>query len=201
MRKLACLTKLCNRVAHRKQFKPKLIIGGGCGFNHHLHLSRSSNLNHIDLIRGQVTSSSNSKLNQSVTMNYPCQNHQQHQQHHHQQRQLQHEQEKHHLNKQQSGLSLIDVCQIATESHATLSSHFEENNWDYNFATRGLYLSQPWVRGRYTHTLGSESMATSGVLTLDPTTELSCEFNAGNSRFVEIYGGETGGSDTDGYYA
>jgi hypothetical protein len=64
-------------------------------------------------------------------------------------------------------------CQIATDSHSTFASHFEDNNWDYNFATRGLYFSQPWVRGRYTHTLGSESMPYSGALTLDPTTDLS----------------------------
>lgn len=58
--------------------------------------------------------------------------------------------------------------------------------------------------------MGSESMAaTSGVLTLDPTTELSLEFNqpattqngaANGGRFIDIYV-ETGGSDTDGYYA
>lgn len=51
--------------------------------------------------------------------------------------------------------------------------------------------------------------ATSGVLTLDPTTELSLEFNqpattqngaANGGRFIDIYV-ETGGSDTDGYYA
>jgi len=84
--------------------------------------------------------------------------------------------------------------QIASGSHVTLSSHFEENNWDYNFATRGLYLSQPWVRGRYTHALGSESIETSAVLTLDPaTTEMS---EAGGKVCIE-----TGGSDTDGYYA
>jgi hypothetical protein len=64
-------------------------------------------------------------------------------------------------------------CQIATDSRSTFASHFEDNNWDYNFATRGLYFSQPWVRGRYTHTLGSESMPYSGALTLDPATDLS----------------------------
>lgn len=94
----------------------------------------------------------------------------------------------------------IDECKIATNSHVTLSSHFEENNWDYNFATRGLYLSQPWVRGRYTQTLGNDSLATTTVLTLDPvTTEFSCDPNS--NKVVEIYG-ETGCTDTeDGYYA
>ncbi len=47
--------------------------------------------------------------------------------------------------------------------------------------------------------------ATSGVLTLDPTTELSLELHRPGTtthggRYIDIYG-ETGGSDTDGYYA
>lgn len=47
--------------------------------------------------------------------------------------------------------------------------------------------------------------ATSGVLTLDPTCELSLEINrphttTNGTRYIDIYG-ETGGSDTDGYYA
>jgi hypothetical protein len=41
-----------------------------------------------------------------------------------------------------------DDCQITTGSSSTLASHFEENKWDYNFAIRGLYLSQPWARNR-----------------------------------------------------
>lgn len=196
--------------------------GSGCASH-----QRLSNVNHIDLVRGQITSSSSSGgmitgsaannssklLSQSVTVNYSQKPTPEHQ-------------------NQRQRLSLVDVCNHhASQSHITLSSHFEENNWDYNFATRGLYLSQPWVRGRqqaqislilkritsilneliklsrYTHTLGSESMAaTSGVLTLDPTTELSLELNrptattANGARFIDIYG-ETGGSDTDGYYA
>jgi hypothetical protein len=99
---------------------------------------------------------------------------------------------------QELGIIGISDCQIATGSHVTLSSHFEENNWDYNFATRGLYLSQPWVRLKInSHVAGSES-SMSAVLTLDPTrTEIRREKN--DSRVIEM--NENGESETDGYYA
>ncbi len=94
-------------------------------------------------------------------------------------------------------------CHIATGSHVTLSSHFEENNWDYNFATRGLYLSQPWVRGKYVHALGSESMATSTVLTLDPVVADVVMTNEKQPKsLVDLYSNEeSGSSESDGYYA
>ena len=38
---------------------------------------------------------------------------------------------------------------IMNGSHVTLGSHLEENKWDYNLATRGLYFNQPWVKGQY----------------------------------------------------
>ena len=111
-------------------------------------------------------------------------------------------------------------CQIATESRSTFASHFEDNNWDYNFATRGLYFSQPWVRGRYTHTLGSESMPNSGALTLDPATDFSesavmtCANDINKAKAavttkeaknektskIEMYG-NTSTTDSEGYYA
>lgn len=163
MEKLSCVSRLCDRMSNHRQFKPKLIMscagvtsgnGGGGGVSTAAGCSSSSHtrLNHIDLVRGHITSSSslanaaggggglvaagNGKLhNHSITVNYP----------------------------QKAGagagagavdqipnrLSLVDVCNHhVSQSHITLSSHFEENNWDYNFATRGLYMSQPWVRGR-----------------------------------------------------
>ena len=94
-------------------------------------------------------------------------------------------------------------CHIATGSHVTLSSHFEENNWDYNFATRGLYLSQPWVRGKYVHALGSESMATSTVLTLDPVVaDVAVTNEKQNKKLVDLYSNEeSASSESDGYYA
>ena len=104
-----------------------------------------------------------------------------------------------------SQLHQSNECHIATGSHGTLSSHFEDNNWDYNFATRGLYLSQPWVQGRYTHTLGSESIEASTVLTLDPVVgEVGSvgEGALGATKLVEMYSnnGEDC-SESDGYYA
>jgi hypothetical protein len=75
-----------------------------------------------------------------------------------------------------------DDCKIiASESKSTFASHFEDNNWDYSFATRGLYFSQPWSKGRYTHGLGSESMPNSGVLTLDPATDFSSDETNNNA--------------------
>jgi hypothetical protein len=99
--------------------------------------------------------------------------------------------------------AMPNACHIATGSHVTLSSHFEENNWDYNFATRGLYLSQPWVRGKYVHALGSESMATSTVLTLDPVlADLAVSNEKKPKKLVDIYSNEeSGSSESDGYYA
>lgn len=86
----------------------------------------------------------------------------------------------HHLNPRQEDQN---NC-----SRSTFESHFEDNNWDYNFATRGLYFSQPWARpgGGYTHTMGSESMPNSGVLTLDPTIDLNDNLeNAGADHAVQ----------------
>ncbi len=76
-----------------------------------------------------------------------------------------------------------------TNSHATLSSHFEDNNWDYNFAMRGLYLSQPWVKGRYNPQFGSDSFQESN------TNFNKTSFDKKNKIT------EHGGSDTDGVYA
>lgn len=178
MKKLTCISRLCEFMSHHKQFKPKLIVscaGGGGG--HSTSHNRLSNINNIDLVRGRITSPSSAAsskvvlgcvkavmsshddviavqssqptvaaaktalLDQSITVKYP-----------------------HKATSTSSAianqnqpattpfkqhLSLVDVCNHhASQSHITLSSHFEENNWDYNFATRGLYLSQPWVRGR-----------------------------------------------------
>lgn len=39
--------------------------------------------------------------------------------------------------------------QIAMEFNPNLSYNLEENNWGYNFATRGLDLNQPWTNGQY----------------------------------------------------
>ena len=59
-------------------------------------------------------------------------------------------------------------------------------------------MSQPWVRGRYTHALGSESMGASTVLTLDPiATEVSMEQTG--SKLIELQSNLS--SDSDGYYA
>ena len=102
----------------------------------------------------------------------------------------------------------IDECQIASQSQITLASHFEENNWDYNFATRGLYLNQPWNKGRYIKTFDmSEQSAASdsfgasncGVLTLEQvTTDFSCTTPNDVTKIIRHENGE---SDTDGYYA
>ena len=99
----------------------------------------------------------------------------------------------------------IDECQIASESQLTLASHFEENNWDYNFATRGLYLNQPWGKGRYGKNFdGSEhsdtfSTSKCGVLTLEAVKDdYSCTPNDA-TKIIRHDIGE--GDDTDGYYA
>ncbi|CAF0813890.1 unnamed protein product [Brachionus calyciflorus] len=85
---------------------------------------------------------------------------------------------------------------VLSENNMTnLSSQFDENNWDYNIGSRALYLSQPWVKARYIHTLGSESMVTSGVLTLDPTIELGAEI----SKIIES--GSESVTESEGYYA
>lgn len=39
--------------------------------------------------------------------------------------------------------------QIAIEFNPNLTFSLEENNWGYNFATRGLDLTQPWSNGQY----------------------------------------------------
>ena len=80
-------------------------------------------------------------------------------------------------------------CEAVTNSRATLASHFEDNNWDYNFAMRGLYLTQPWVKGNYS----------------DPFTESSSE-SSGNKRASRtltdaVNKRNHGGSDTGGLYA
>ncbi len=98
-------------------------------------------------------------------------------------------------------LTPIDnTCQIASNSHATLSSHFEENNWDYNFATRGLYLAQPWMRGELEHNevVVPHSYAGSVVLTLEP-----CDKDVDSPTMASNNDGIVNGgfSDTDGYYA
>lgn len=102
-------------------------------------------------------------------------------------------------------LNVIEnCCQIASSSHATLSSHFEENNWDYNFATRGLgqlYLSQPWVRGQYNQGMSEESYAGSLVLKLNPCMD---GFDAKNQEINYDSNKSIPGAkyiDTDGYYA
>lgn len=103
----------------------------------------------------------------------------------------------------------LDECQIASESQLTLASHFEENNWDYNFATRGLYLNQPWSKGRYgrnfedtsEHSGVSDSFATSkcGVLTLDIVNN---DYPCTPDDVTKIIKNDNGdGDDTDGYYA
>ena len=88
-------------------------------------------------------------------------------------------------------------CEVASNSHATLSSHFEENNWDYNFATRGLYLTQPWLRNECNQGVVADSYNGSAVLTLDP-----CNKNP-DSESPDIISNIDGvnNSDTDGYYA
>ena len=93
-----------------------------------------------------------------------------------------------------------NICQVESNSHlnATLSSHFEENNWDYNFATRGLYFAQPWLKGENQSAV-VENYAGSVVLKLDP-----CDKNDErdsptiNSNNID---NNSGYSDTDGYYA
>ena len=99
----------------------------------------------------------------------------------------------------------IDECQIASESQLTLASHFEENNWDYNFATRGLYLNQPWGKGRYGKNFeGSEqsdtfSTSKCGVLTLEAVKDdYTCTPND-DTKIIRNENEE--GDDTDGYYA
>ena len=162
-----CYKKLANFTTNHKQFKPKMI-------------SSSVAENHQDRIRTKSISNTSNNLQKSElisSISIPMQT------------------SKGACTSANSQNLNGNELQIASGSHVTLSSHFEENNWDYNFATRGLYLSQPWVRGRYTHALGSESIETSAVLTLDPaTTEMS--ETAGGKVCIE-----TGGSDTDGYYA
>jgi len=91
-----------------------------------------------------------------------------------------------------------------SNSHGTLSSHFEENNWDYNFATRGLYLSQPWVKGHYNHAATGDSFNGSVVLTLDPcvdTNENSLSDRGQSSALTAQNPEANTHSDTDGYYA
>jgi hypothetical protein len=102
----------------------------------------------------------------------------------------------------------IDECQIASESQLTLASHFEENNWDYNFATRGLYLNQPWDKGRYgkhfegsEHSVASDTFSTSkcGVLTLEAVKD---DYTCTTNDATKIIGNDIGeGDETDGYYA
>ena len=100
-------------------------------------------------------------------------------------------------------LTPIDnCCQVATDSHATLSSHFEENNWDYNFATRGLYLTQPWLRGACNQAMTADSYNGSIVLTLDPCNKnTDCESPDIASNNIDALNNNGGYSDTDGYYA
>lgn len=76
-----------------------------------------------------------------------------------------------------------------------LSSHFGENHLDYNIGSRALYLSQPWVKARYMHAIGCESMETSGILTLDPTIDLGHEIN----KIIET--GSESVTESEGYYA
>lgn len=76
-----------------------------------------------------------------------------------------------------------------------LSSHFGENHLDYNIGSRALYLSQPWVKARYIHAIGCESMETSGILTLDPTIDLGHEIN----KIIET--GSESVTESEGYYA
>lgn len=76
-----------------------------------------------------------------------------------------------------------------------LSSQFGENHLDYNIGSRALYLSQPWVKARYMHALGCESMETSGILTLDPTIDLGHEIN----KIIET--GSESVTESEGYYA
>lgn len=161
-----CYKRLAYLAAYHKQFRPKMI--GSCS------LSAKE-----DRIRTQPNQTNQTNIETNLTkdlasqVSFPMEN----------QGYIQETPEPTHI--------VLNECSLANESHATLSSHFEENNWDYNFATRGLYLSQPWAKGRYIHTLGSESIATSGVLTLDPTIDIGGEINV--ARLAE--------SDTDGYYA
>lgn len=94
---------------------------------------------------------------------------------------------------------------INSNSHGTLSSHFEENNWDYNFATRGLYLSQPWVKGHYNHgATTADSFNGSVVLTLDPCLDPNenTMSERGQTSALATHNQEANThSDTDGYYA
>ena len=52
--------------------------------------------------------------------------------------------------------------QIAIEFNPNLSFNLEENNWGYNYATRGLDLSQPWSSGHYIPSAAESQKTKSG---------------------------------------
>jgi hypothetical protein len=98
-------------------------------------------------------------------------------------------------------------CEVVN-SRATLSSHFEDNNWDYNFAMRGLYLTQPWVKGNYLHAGQFGSVNTLQSISedvyqdtdkSDSEREVETKDCKANSHKKEER--DHGGSDTDGFYA
>jgi len=101
-----------------------------------------------------------------------------------------------HVNKLLHGTT----SQPISNSYGTsLSSHFEENNWDYNFAMRGLYLTQPWVKGKHYSNVESLSLESNS----DKTT-IEDRFNNtknNKTRKTSICSTKHGGSDTDGFYA
>lgn len=92
------------------------------------------------------------------------------------------------------------TCETVPDSRgATFSSHFEESNWDYNFAMRGLYLTQPWAKKNYSNT---ESLSIeSSVGKTIAATNVSNKMNNNKGRKSSIGSQKHGGSDTDGFYA
>lgn len=103
---------------------------------------------------------------------------------------------------------LIDEGCEVVNSRATLSSHFEDNNWDYNFAMRGLYLTQPWVKGNYINTTGNFGSVNTLQSINEDVYQNSDESVVGDSDEKEGVGKDDkkksqdhGGSDTDGFYA
>ena len=104
-------------------------------------------------------------------------------------------------------------CEVVANSRATLSSHFEDNNWDYNFAMRGLYLTQPWVKGNYQHpgvTGNFGSVNTLKSISDDMTrTDGESAVESIVKKVVRQVSKDKermpndshGGSDTDGFYA
>lgn len=101
-------------------------------------------------------------------------------------------------------------CGSLSQSRATMESNFmndENRDWEYSYATRGLYLSQPWVRGYYNRALASveflrksDCIGDSVVLTLDPCDLDKSNDNDRNHQTKQDQN-DLCQNNSDGYYA